>query len=291
MKIAYIILAYKDPEQVFGMMRSLQNISASFFLHVDANSKIDGFKNFPDNLDQTRIHLSENRFKTNWSSFGCVEAILFNMKKIVSLGDKFDFVITLTGQDYPLQKLIDIEKRLLQNPNNIYMEFFKLPSPKWKNGGISRVMSYHFNLFKNRTVIKIFHRMMIFLSPILPTKKMGAKYDLYGGEAHFIFPFETVGYMLDFINKNPKFLSFFKHTYMPDEVIFQTLLMNSPFKDKVVNNTLKYTDWSKPEHGLPAILTTSDFKSLEKSDCLFARKFDAVKSQKLLDLIDTNLLS
>lgn len=132
---------------------------------------------------------------------------------------------------------------------------------------------------------------MIWLMPILPKKTWGGvKYELYGGEAHFAFPVEVIRYMLNFIKDNPKFLNFFKHTYMPDEVIFQTLIMNSPFKNMVINNPLKYIDWSKPEAGLPAILKEEDFDKLSNSKMLFARKFDINTDSSVLDLIDSKLL-
>ncbi|MEI6191053.1 MAG: beta-1,6-N-acetylglucosaminyltransferase [bacterium] len=289
MKIAYIVLAYKNPGQVFRMIRKLKSNQAHFFLHIDANSDIKDFKNIPEDIKNT-TSLSGKRFKTNWSSFGCVDALLYNMQNIVEGNEKFDFIITLTGQDYPIKSPAYIESFFEKHRNNIFIQWVKLPNPMWKNGGRDRMEPYHFNLFKNRITIKILHRVMIYLIPILPKKSMGVKYNIYGSEGHFSFPTETVKYMLEFIKNNPKFLSFFKHTYMPDETIFQTLLMNSPLKDNVINDTLKYIDWTKPQAGFPATLSTEDITNLEKSEKLFARKFDTSIDSKILDLIDGRLL-
>ena len=290
MKIAYIILAYKNPAQVFRMIGKLQSSNVYFFLHIDKNSNIKDFEKIPTIIDKDKVHFSGQRFKTSWSGFGCVDALLYNLKEILNSDDKFDFIITLTGQDYPIKTPEYIENFFEQHKNNIFMQWTKLPNPAWKNGGQDRMEPYHFNLFKNRILIKILHRIMIWLIPILPKKNLGVNYDLYGSEGHFAFPIETVKYIIDFIDKNPKFLSFFRHTYMPDETIFQTLLMNSPLKDSVINDTLKYIDWTKPQAGFPATLKTEDFKDLRKSDKLFARKFDINVDSRILDLIDEKLL-
>jgi len=290
MKIAYIILAYKNPTQVFRMIQELQTKDSYFYLHVDENSEIIGFEKIPENINKDCLYYSKKRFKTSWSGFGCVDALLFNMRTILDSDKNYDFVITLTGQDYPIKSKAFINNFLTAHKENIFMQYFKLPNAAWKDGGIKRVMSYHFNIFKKRIAIKIFHRIMIWLIPILPQKDMGVKYDLYGGEAHFAFPLAAVKYMVNFIDQNPKFLSFFRHTYMPDEVIFQTLIMNSPLKNIVINNALKYIDWSKPKAGLPAVLKEEDFDKLSNSEMLFARKFDINIDNTVLDLIDNKLI-
>jgi len=290
MKIAYIILAYKNPEQVFRMINKLQSENTSFFLHIDYYANFEGFLKIPKEINQKRLHFSTKRFKTNWSSFGCVNALLHNMKTITESPEKFDFVITLTGQDYPIKNPAELENFLQTNRNNIFMSNFKLPSPIWKNGGIERVMSYHFNIFRKRILIKILHRSMIILMPFLPAKKLDISYDLYGGEAHFAFPIEIVNYILNFLNENPIFLNFFKHTYMPDEVIFQTLIMNSKHKNKVMDNTLKYIDWSTPEFGLPATMNYDYAEKIKTNRNFFARKFDVQKDSKILDYIDREIL-
>ena len=75
---------------------------------------------------------------------------------------------------------------------------------------------------------------------------------------------------------------------VPEEAFFQTLLCNRPASDCVnlVNRTLTYVDWSRPNKASPATLRLSDFETLKASDCLFARKFDERASSDLLDALD-----
>jgi hypothetical protein len=80
-------------------------------------------------------------------------------------------------------------------------------------------------------------------------------------------------------------VKFFKHAGLPDEIFFQTILLNSHFKSQLVNDNLKYVDWSDLlAH--PAILLTRDYEKLIDSTSLFARKFDETVDANILEMID-----
>ena len=59
-------------------------------------------------------------------------------------------------------------------------------------------------------------------------------------------------------------MSFYKHSFAPDEMVFNTILANSNFKNDIVVDNLRYIDWSKPgEYRLsPAVLTSDDADKL-----------------------------
>jgi hypothetical protein len=63
--------------------------------------------------------------------------------------------------------------------------------------------------------------------------------------------------------------------------------MNSPLKHVVVNDNLRYIDWSKKGVPHPALLTIDDADNLLNSSKLFARKFDIELDEAVLDLIDS----
>ena len=58
-------------------------------------------------------------------------------------------------------------------------------------------------------------------------------------------------------------------------------------KDTVLNDNLRYIDWSKKGVPLPTILTVEDADNLLNSSKLFARKFDIESNEAILDLIDS----
>jgi hypothetical protein len=80
---------------------------------------------------------------------------------------------------------------------------------------------------------------------------------------------------------------FFKHVNVPDEHFFHTILLNSPLKDTVVNDDLRYLEWRDPDvAGGPAVLRKDDYTKIMGAPELFARKFDVTQDPELLDMID-----
>jgi hypothetical protein len=91
-----------------------------------------------------------------------------------------------------------------------------------------------------------------------------------------------VEYVLSYLNAHPEVQRFFSTTFIPDEMFFQTILANSPFKKDLINSTIHYTDWSK-KRSHPAILGVAQVPAAIASGAWFGRKFEDIDA---LDHID-----
>jgi hypothetical protein len=121
-----------------------------------------------------------------------------------------------------------------------------------------------------------------------PLPKMDA---LFGGSSWFMLSHSCLRFILNFVNENPDFVRFWKITRSSDEMFFNTIVMNSVFACRVVNNVYREQDWeSGPEY--PRILRCDDFDRLAKSPNLFARKFDLANEESctLMDRVDKELI-
>ncbi len=110
----------------------------------------------------------------------------------------------------------------------------------------------------------------------------------WGGSAYWIVSRRALRTIYDFVEENPWYVRFFEHVHIPDEIFFQTILLNSAEAERCVDLRLHYTEWERTP--APAILTSQDYPHLVESSCLFARKFDPSVDARVLDLIDENLL-
>ena len=99
---------------------------------------------------------------------------------------------------------------------------------------------------------------------------------------------ETLKWLMRFVAERPDVLNFFRHTKMPDETFFQTVLLSSSLAGTVNNEQLHYLDWSAGS-AHPGTLTAADLPQLRASGMLFARKFDADVDSEILDLLDEEL--
>ena len=88
---------------------------------------------------------------------------------------------------------------------------------------------------------------------------------------------------------HPEFVSFFRRVFIPDELFFQTILVNSELRNRIVNDDLRYMRWTATGSG-PEVLRVDDFDRLRDTESLFARKFDQGVDGRVLELIEEHLL-
>ena len=84
---------------------------------------------------------------------------------------------------------------------------------------------------------------------------------------------DCASYVAEFMNSNKKLRRFVRFTWGPDEFVIPTLVMNSKFRQTVVNDNFYYIDWSEGGAN-PKTLTVEDYAKMKHSGKLLARKFD-----------------
>lgn len=299
MRIVYIILAHKLPEQLVRLVRKLNTDSTSFLIHVDKKTDDETYNKMIAPLSKYENISFLPRYRHDYGGYNSVRATLDGIQKLLVSGEHFDYVILLSGQDYPVKSNSQIDQVLKESGGQSYMEYFSLPSERWGDGdgGLTRIKCWHFNLFgtevtfvrKGRffkfipdgiwsTAVKIFS---------LP-RSLPGDFDPYGGSAWWCLTRECIEYVGEFVEKNPEFVKFFNHVKIPDEIFFQTVLMNSPYKNGIIYDNLRYIIWS-PGSRHPAILNIRYFEDFMNSNKLFARKFDTNVDADVLDMIDREI--
>ena len=92
--------------------------------------------------------------------------------------------------------------------------------------------------------------------------------------------------MVQYTQQHPEFLRRFHYSFCAEELYFQTLLCNSEYRDCLVDDNLRYIDWSKGRGSTPVVLDMRDYDTLKASPCLFARKFDVASHDLILKIKD-----
>ena len=276
-RLAYIISAYKNLDQLARLVRRLERPGDAVLVHVDRKTDDREFAAFARGVAHLPdVHLLE-RHACHWGGFGHVRATLKGIDELQRRRIGFDYAVLLTGQDYPIKPTELIHGFLTSNSDKSFMAHSPLPSPWWSpRGGLDRIEyrpwrspGRHFRLPLKRS----------FPAGLRP----------YGGGAYWCLSRECIVLVKDFVAARPDVVRFFKRVDIPDEIFFQTVIMNSPLSSTVVNDNLRYIDWTRGVG--PAILGTGDFQALKESPKLFARKFDVNRDERILDLIDAELLS
>ena len=283
MKVAHIILCHKNPAFVARLIKTMSHDCFDFYVHADKKSSDEDFS-ILSNLPRTK--LIEKRVAVQWGGYSCLLAILNCIEEVLKSNEQYEFVNILTGQDYPLKSSNYIYNYLAANKGKSFIKY-ETPPSAWWDDAFQRFTKYHMTNYQ----LKGKTRIEQLLNLILPERKFPLDYTLYGGpySAHWTISIDAAKYVYEFLNDNKKTGKFFKHTWGSDEFLTTSIIMNSPFNDKVVNDNFRYMDWSFGG-SRPKILTVIDLPQLLQTPAFFARKFDPTLDSDILDIIDRELI-
>jgi hypothetical protein len=282
-KLAFFLLCHKMPEHVIRLIDRLRDVDSFFVVHVDKRAErsvYDTLKEFSDKFPG-QVYLCRKRYRCYWGRFGIVQGTLSCIRETMGQELPFDRAFLLSGQDYPIKSISHIRNFLSENAGYEFIESFAAEEPnRWSEAGgeysaVNRVLFWTI-FFRSRYIqIKWRRRFPLGFRP-------------YCGSTWWCLTRECVNYLDTFVRDNPSFLRYFRTVFIPDEAFFQSILSNSPYRDKIVSDDLRYADWLNPNPMYPRTLETNDLERLMSSPKLFARKFD-FRSQQLLALIDKKI--
>jgi hypothetical protein len=288
MKTAFLILAHKNPHQLCKLIAKLQHEDAGIFLHLDKRSDERAFLHtFKEHGVQPDF--LARKIKIIYSSRTYIDATLILIKQAFQTG--FDYFVLLSGQDLPLRPVEDILSFFKAHSQMNFIDFTQIPNKSLWYDGLGRTEFFSFR-FRNR------------METLFPFREIQHNMSCKGrilnyllwirnfGKTHRKFPLsmtpfyssqwwnitrETMDYILRFLSDNPMYYQYYKHALHPEEMFFQSIVLNSYFKQQTINDNLRYIRWkSGKKH--PELIDLDELESLAvTSEKLFARKFDINK--------------
>ena len=290
MRIAYLVAAHRNMEQVARMIRALSAPGDTFFVHVDARADRKAGRNLLSDLMKSVGSGSDvravKRHRVRWGHWSQVRATLEAIKAVVDSGSGFDRVAFLSGQDYPIKSRAYIREFLTRHPREEFIESFSLVAPnRWSQWGDwfssksrTRYWHWHLGLRNHWLHIPIQRKVALGMTP-------------HGGSNWWCLTGSAVEYVHEFTASHPQVSRYFRHAFLPDEFFFQTILANSAFASRITGDNLTLTDSSSPTGPWPTVFDSRWLPTLLASPKLFARKFDAAYDATVLDRLDEMLLS
>ena len=282
-RVSCIVSAYHKPNQLLRLLGALEAPETRIHLHVDRRSPRAVHQRVRDGLaGRVDVELLPPH-RCWWGSFGHVAASLKGMRAAVDA--RSDWAVLLTGQDYPVKPRNRLNEFLAVHDGEGFLDPTLLPMPGWaQDGGFDRFRFRHFPAVSPRARIA---------GRLLPTPRPREFYPgltPYGDSSYWCLHIDLVRYVLDFIDRRPDVIRYFRTVHVPDEMFFHSILGSSGERDRLVTgNDLHYIRWSSAGKS-PDILTSDDLPALAETSKFFARKFDSARDEEVLDTIDATLL-
>ncbi|MEP7308714.1 MAG: beta-1,6-N-acetylglucosaminyltransferase [Acidobacteriota bacterium] len=281
-RIAYLIMAHSGLDFLDRLIASLNDDNSAFYVHVD--KKAD--RNYVSHL--TNVAVLSDRSDVNWACYSQTQAEVSLLQRAIEFHS--DYYILISGADYPIrprQFLYD-----LLSSGNEFISTCKVPTA---HKPLSRFESHYFEYDRRARSAKSYGLRLTEAAVRVAWKKKTIPFELYAGSSWFALTRAAVMHVLSTLEEDPRYEGFFKTCLCADEAMFQTILANSRFKDRITHN-LTYTDWST--NPAPAVIGDKHIELFKKQVTFtsvygeytpfFARKFDPGNT-RMLDLVDRQL--
>lgn len=284
-KHAYLIMAYNSPNQLKKLINLLDDERNDIFLHIDADSDfpIDDFLNI---TEKSKIYFVD-RISVKWAHYSQIQAEL-NLLKAATQNANYHYYHLLSGMDLPLKTQDEIHDFFKECNDE-----FIATVPFEGQYQIDHVKYFYpllrFKVFRKSLLLKAINELCVWFQKVLRINNIKDFCDMhfYDGWNWFSITDKFARYVIDNENKIEKI---FRYAKAPDEMVLQTLAMNSEFKEKIhCTKDLKYgcmrfIDWQR---GQPYVWQEGDFDELMNSPYLFARKF---QDDTVFDMIYKSIL-
>ena len=293
MKQAILITAYKNYHHLEEIIHCL-DANFELYIHLDKKSEISEVE-LATLREYKIVKLVEQKYKVNWGGFNHLKSILYLTEQALKNPENQYFHL-ITGHDFPIKNSDYFADFFKKNKNLEFINYFNFPDATsgWPgNNGLDRIEYYNFHDIWNFKIQKHYEKITL---AIRIQKRLGFKRKissrmpkLYCGSTYWSLSRGCVSYVTEFTQKNKWVLNRFKYTLCAEEFYFQTVIMNSNFAAKVVNDNLRHIDWVARNGNNPAILDETDFEKLKETNSVFARKLDYPQSIGLLNKIKSLL--
>lgn len=114
-KFIYLILVHENPQQIERLINALNDEKSVFYLHLDSKSDLSEFMYL---ADRKNVKIISERVDCIWADFSLVLATMSLIKEALN-NHSSGMCVLLSGSDYPIKSLSNIQSYLDKNYNKI----------------------------------------------------------------------------------------------------------------------------------------------------------------------------
>ncbi|ALC43906.1 oxt [Drosophila busckii] len=285
-RIAFLLtLNGRALRQVHRLIRAVYAPEHVYYIHVDARQDylyrqlLELERKFPN------IRLARKRFSTIWGGASLLTMLLQSMHDLLESSWHWDFVINLSESDFPVKTLDKLVDFLSANRNRNFVKGHGRETQRFiqKQGLDKTFVECDTHMWR------------------IGDRKLPAGIQVDGGSDWVALSRPFVAYVTQPQTQDKllqSLLHLFKHTLLPAETFFHTVLRNTRHCLSYVDNNLHVTNWKRKQgckcqykHVVDWCgCSPNDFKpedwarlqSTASKSLFFARKFEPIINQAVL---------
>ncbi len=313
MTVLYFAASHANAPQVRRLAETLLQGSATAHVLIHHDSKSDELPNL-QGLDRAALY--PEQLDIQWGDYSQVRLFLDVTRWALKEYD-FTWLVFLSGQDYPIRPISQIEHDLEHANTDVMMTCYPCKTnPNWTPGeGYGRYWFQYFQLprfqhaYRFPRITALAGRIFQFAIgaqpwlryrwiPNLLPARLGYKsfhtpfsdsFHCYGGPQWGNFSRKALEYLHQFSDKSPNYGRYFARTLMPDEAFVPSVILNAGRLGllKLEEDNRRYVHWADEQKDCsPSVITALDLDVVKNSRADFARKFDSRVDVQILDDLD-----
>ena len=301
-RLVYLITSHTLPDQLLRLCSVLRRGSpeARIVVHHDERrTQVDISR-----LASLGVERIEPPSALEWGSFSHL-ALHVRCLRWLLAGPHFDWVVLLSGQDYPIRPVSEIENGLAQASTRFDALIEATPCPRpsrWRAALDEFTLRYHYRWHpipawasaltgRARPFVRV-RRMPggpLVGWPALRSPFVNG-FVCHTGADWFTLSRAAAEGIERFVRVRPQLLRYYRRTLFPTESCFQTILANDP-SFRLQNDPRRYVVFDPRNTLHPQVLGCADLDAMLASGLDFARKFDATVDRLVLDELDRRVHS
>lgn len=302
-RCAYLIQSHTQPRQLARLVDALRRGSDATILVVHDASR--------EPLDESLLAgygvlVLQRRTPVRRGRLSCIEPYLDGARHLLATGVAFDWLVFVSGQDYPVRPPAAIEAGLAASGADGLIAHWDVlgPASPWPLRRARRRYFYRYAALPD--VLAPWLRLVRPLEAVTPLHLFLTYGALFGWPARRT-PFQDdfrcwggwmwhsltrgcVEYLLRYLDEHPELVAYYRRTVVPDESLVQTVLVNAG-RFRLVNDNRRYADTCERPLGHARELDLGDLAEITSGRYDFARRVDLVASAALLDELDARCRS
>lgn len=296
-KHAYLVIAHTNFEQLKKMLQLLDDERNDIYIFVDKKSDFDE-TTFHHGCKYSAIQFTE-RMNVNWGGYSQIRAEM-SLFKTAATQNKYAYYHLLSGMDLPLHNQTYIHAFFEKYAGYEFFTFtgkeiYQRENPKSRFQYRYRFQDASCSGRTKEFLLKIQNRLLLPIQRRTKVDRLKHRDLQIGYGANWVsITDDFVRYLLSHEAEIDKM---YRNSFCCDEIYKHTLLLNSPFKDKIFisdgvhdrpedrQGNLRYINWWT---GSPRTWQMEDQKELQAAverGYLFSRKFDERVDSQIIDWV------
>lgn len=302
LRICYFIQNHRAAPQLARLIGTLRRFQADALILV-GHDELAGLASADEIRRAVEADVFALREPGQRGYFSLIQPYFDALEWLARQDASYDWIVYLSGQDYPVQSLKRFEARLLAGDADGFLRFWEAWNPDNPWGRASQGIHRYGYQYRDargwsrealrllRSLNGIQKRMHVHLTygPRIGRRRpapFGPGLVCYGGRQWTTLSRACAEHVLEESRARPDLMEWFRCTLCPDEAVVQTLLANGA-RFRLVDDDLRYVDFAGERRGHPRTLTVADLPEITRGPYYFGRKLDLETDPELFDRLDS----